>query len=423
MYGYIFAAAEIGLRHSIRDDVLLTPGYPPRYEPTLLRYDQWCKFGDKHFNKLSYKSGFNIQNCKQYFPIPPDLQLLDTTDLEQLGTELICVEQVTVLNEALCEYHKRMCGTFETVSFGCHQMRPWKRGVQTAEGCERSCSDRGGMCSHFVFDESEPDGPCFHTRKRFRRGECADGSYPLEGKAIAKKKKAQELTCPDPAWNDVQRMQDEYNVLGFAPDCVDTEPACLDWEARGECVSNPKYMRRVCPNTCRVEGCWDKHFNCRAWAESGQCEENFQYMVETCPVICRERRAQIAKERASQDAGRLQLLKDAREQEDADAKAEAALAEEAPDPDDDEGQQAQVVSEEEFEFKPARAVVKDAPPAPKSPEAHRTTSAETAEEELEVAWGRVALAAFGGALCVASICWGLPRLYRTRKVHVTAKEV
>ena len=304
----------------VREDVLLTPGYPPVYEPTLLRYDQWCRFGDKHFNKLSYKSGFSVQTCKQYFPQPPDLELIDSEDLQELGRELICVEQVAVLNEALCEYHQRKCCRFTPVRFGCHGMLPWRRGgaAMTAEACERSCCDRGGLCSHFVFDEAAEGGPCFHTRKAFRHGECPEGEYPLSGKAVGGKKESHQLTCPTPAWTDVQKMQEMRNVMAGNPDCLDSEPvikqvdtvfrlcgnseplprpeslgasptaqshlfdvqACRDWEARGECLANERYMRRVCPATCRVDGCWDRHYNCRAWAEQGQCEENFQYMIE-----------------------------------------------------------------------------------------------------------------------------------------------
>ena len=91
MYGYAFAAAEVGLRHSIRQDVLLTPGNPPLHEPTLLHYDQWCKFGERRFNKMSYKSGFSVQNCRQYFPRPPDLEVLlgqkELMGLGEFGTE------------------------------------------------------------------------------------------------------------------------------------------------------------------------------------------------------------------------------------------------------------------------------------------------------------------------------------------------
>ena len=427
MYGYIFAAAEVGLRHSIRDDVLLTVGHLPTYEPSLLRYDQWCKFGEKHFNKLSYKSGFNMQNCKQYFPRPPDLQLLDTEDLEELGRELICVEQVTVLNEAICEYHQRVCCTFEKVSFGCHDMRPFRRGnFMTAEGCERSCCDRGGLCSHWVFDESAADGPCFHTRKPLRLGECADGNYELTGKAVAGRKEIHPLTCPSPAWNDVQTMQEQQNVLGGSASCQDLEPACRDWQERGECTSNANYMNRVCPTTCRIEGCWDSHYNCRAWAEQGQCEANFDYMMRTCPVLCRERRVAVAKQRAVEDAERLKMLSEAREEE--EDPEDSALTEEDPDPDDDADVPDVNHPKEKDAYRPARVVAalsrdpKPPPPAPKPP----LPIGELPEDELQVAWGRVALAVIGAPLCIAGMVVTLRRLLghggRTRAVHAVMQK-
>ena len=423
MYGYVFAAAEVGIRHSIREDVLLTPGNPPVYEPTLLHYDKWCKFGERNFNKLSYKSGFSIQNCRQYFPRPPDLELLLGQDIAELGTELMCIEQVTVLNEALCEYHKRSCCKYETVSFGCHKMRPWKHGAMTAAGCEKSCCDRGGVCSHFVFDESDAEGPCFHSR--FRRGECAEGEYPLaSGSAVARVKQIYEIECPTPAWSDVQRMQDEQNVLGGTPTCQDTEPACADWEAKGECSSNAGYMRLVCPKTCRVEGCWDRHSNCPRWAEIGQCEENFQYMIETCPVVCRERRSRLAEERASKDAGRLQQLRDARAEQDAGLALDTSLAEEAVDP---ETEHAATVAENVELFQPARAVASARgvyAAATGAPNATGKGHIDVPlEDELEIAWMRVMLAGACGLLCAATVCRRLHGCRKRHAVHVISKHV
>ena len=93
MYGYAFAAAEAGLTHVVHDDIMLFPGYPPDYEPSLLHYGLWCKAGDHSFNKLSYKH-FGVRNCDQYFPEPPDLELILGKSKEELGTELICAPSV-----------------------------------------------------------------------------------------------------------------------------------------------------------------------------------------------------------------------------------------------------------------------------------------------------------------------------------------
>ena len=428
MYGYVFAAAEIGLRHSVRQDVLLTPGNPPLYEPTLLHYDQWCKFGERRFNKMSYKSGFSVHNCRQYFPRPPDLELLvgqkELIGIGELGTELMCIEQVSVLNAALCEYHKRSCCKYEKVSFACHKMRPWKHGEYlTAAGCEKSCCDRGGVCSHFVFDESNDEGPCFHSR--FRRGECAEGEYPLTSKgAIAKVKQQYEIECPTPAWSDVQRMQDEQNVLGGTPTCQDTESACEDWEAKGECLSNTGYMRLVCPKTCRVEGCWDRHENCGRWADIGQCEENFQYMLETCPVVCRERRARLAAELASKDAIRLQELRDRAADLDADLERDASLAEEAVDQRFEDSDHAAVAAENLDLFQPARAVASARVHAAPTVVAPNLTGKGHVlpEDEVEIAWMRVILAGAFGLLCVAAACRRLPGC-RKRRVKLAKFDV
>ena len=107
MYGYIFGAGSIGLQHIVRDDVVMFAGLPPAYEPALIHYGLFCQAGQQTFNKLSYKSGFNVRSCDQYFPEPPSLDSVRGSS--EMGTELVCVEQVAVLNEALCEYHRRTC--------------------------------------------------------------------------------------------------------------------------------------------------------------------------------------------------------------------------------------------------------------------------------------------------------------------------
>jgi len=428
MYGYAFAAAEVGLRHSIRQDVLLTPGNPPLHEPTLLHYDQWCKFGERRFNKMSYKSGFSVQNCRQYFPRPPDLEVLlgqkELMGLGEFGTELMCIEQVSVLNEALCEYHKRSCCKYETVSFACHDMRPWKHGEYlTAEGCEKSCCDRGGVCAHFVFDQSNDQGPCFHSR--FRRGECAEGEYPLTSKgAVARVKQKYEIECPTPAWSDVQRVQDEQNILGGTPTCQDTESACEDWEAKGECLSNHEYMRLVCPKACRVEGCWDRHEHCASWADLGQCEENFQYMLETCPVVCRERRARLAAELSSKDAIRLQELRDRAADLDADLARDALLAEEAVDQRFEDSDHAAAAAENLESFQPAHAVAHARVHATPTVAAPNLTGKGDIlpEDDVEIAWGRVLLAGACGLLCAAAACRRLPGC-RKRRVKLAKFDV
>ena len=288
MYGYAFAAAELGLQHVVRKDILVYAGTTPLYEPSIIHYGLWCQAGERMFNKLSYKSKFDVHSCEQYFPEPPDLQLFLGKEPSAMAVELLCTEQIAVFNEALCEYHGRTCCNWEDVDFACYDQKPMPL-LTTEEACRNRCCDRTGLCTHYVFDPTDSKGPCFHAK--MVRGECREGEFKVENpNAKVQRKVAREVVCPAPSWNDVQRMQDEQNVLGGVYTCEDTDEACRAWAKSGECITNDGFMLSACPLSCRADGCIDTHISCDRWAESGQCDENFQYMVEHCPVACRKLR-------------------------------------------------------------------------------------------------------------------------------------
>ena len=449
MYGYIFAAGEVGLRHSVREDVVLFSGLPPKYEPSLIHYGLFCSAGERTFNKLSYKSGFNVRTCGQYFPEPPSLESLRSSS--DLGLEIVCVEQVSVLNEALCEYHRRTCCDYENVEFGCHsQQRRWAARTEEASTC-RSCCSRGDKCSHYTFDEGTQE--CFHSH--FLRNQCADGEFELQGARIGRRKVAHELTCPSPSWSDVQKMQDEENVMGGTSDCSDRHTQCAAWAADSQCSLNPGFMHVECPETCRVDGCWDRHYHCGQWADMGQCEENFYYMVKTCPAACRKRRQRDVQEHAAElkaaheerRKAREQMLLGAGSQESAvkEDPQEEIAEEEDEDEEDEEATKARDGAEGQLagdsfgdgdrmeDYRPARVVAMDPKTVLKQAERdHPAPDAKLAADddgEFEVAWWRVTAAIAGAVVMlgavVAACCHGQLKgsLRRTAKRAVFVKDV
>ena len=64
MYGYVLAAAEVGVTHSIRRDVMLYPGYEPYLgrAPTIMHYGSDFHLGRAYFNKMSHQ-GLKLETC------------------------------------------------------------------------------------------------------------------------------------------------------------------------------------------------------------------------------------------------------------------------------------------------------------------------------------------------------------------------
>ncbi|CAK9212866.1 unnamed protein product [Sphagnum troendelagicum] len=111
MYGYSFGAAEIELRHNIRGDIMLYPGYIPNVEPCVLHYGLKFEIGDWHFSKAEWRDTDMTNICWKFFPKPPRLSSLGTelTDGERWKHN-ISIECVDTLNEALRLHHlKRGC--------------------------------------------------------------------------------------------------------------------------------------------------------------------------------------------------------------------------------------------------------------------------------------------------------------------------
>ena len=440
MYGYIFGAGSVGLQHAVRDDIVLFAGLSPTYEPSLIHYGLYCQEGQRTFNKLSYKSGFSPSTCEQYFPEPMSLESM--RGLQHPGAELICVELIAVINEALCEYHTRTCCNYETVSYGCHnqQLRPLLR---TEEACARSCCSRGDKCSHYVFGA---DGRCMHSH--FRRGQCGEGELKLEGGVAGHRKIARHIECPAPSWSDVQRVQDEEEALGGVSECKDLYPECKRWAQEAQCELNPDFMKTNCPATCRIEGCWNKHTSCEIWAgETGQCEENFQYMLEHCPVACRQRREKQLVEKKAQaiaaHAHRREVIQhteqlkeveeDIAEEDEADEEAAVQTRSSSQQLQQPEWQQQRVGAQkaaELAEFRPAMMVTQ-APQVDRTEAIRaRAEQAEIArsargpsgvvgEEEVEIAWGRVvAFAAACSAMVFFYRWFQSSKSWRSHKIHV-----
>ena len=76
---------------------------------------------------------------------------------------------------------------------------------------------------------------------------------------------------------------------GASDSCADDFKDCALWAMTGECASNAKYMDTHCRESCGKCGgssCTDGHGNCERWAKDGQCTANADYMTRECRRSC-----------------------------------------------------------------------------------------------------------------------------------------
>jgi ShK domain-like len=91
-------------------------------------------------------------------------------------------------------------------------------------------------------------------------------------------------------WSITHGVDDEQDPTGTcradgtcdSNDCVDKVPQCLFWAQKGECVNNPVYMAKSCPQSCELcignnllfpwendKDCEDSNPKCERWQREG----------------------------------------------------------------------------------------------------------------------------------------------------------
>ncbi|XP_022154175.1 peptidyl serine alpha-galactosyltransferase [Momordica charantia] len=110
MYGYSFGAAELQLRHIRNSKILIYPGYVPEsgVHYRVFHYGLEFKVGNWSFDKANWRETDVVNKCWAQFPDPPDTSTLDPTDKEAFDRDLLSIECIRTLNEALNLHHKKM---------------------------------------------------------------------------------------------------------------------------------------------------------------------------------------------------------------------------------------------------------------------------------------------------------------------------
>lgn len=102
MYGYVFAAAQVGVTHRIRRDVMLYPAYQPYLgrPPTIMHYGSDYTLGKAYFNKMSHQE-LRLETCPHFLFPDPDL-----SHINQLSKkDALTLEHLATLNAAFCDFY------------------------------------------------------------------------------------------------------------------------------------------------------------------------------------------------------------------------------------------------------------------------------------------------------------------------------
>ncbi|KAL5991190.1 hypothetical protein ACLOJK_012096 [Asimina triloba] len=100
---------QMNLRHIIRSDILIYPGYIPEpgVEPRVFHYGLEFGVGNWSFDKANWRNTDIVNTCWAKFPDPPDPSTIVSTDVTTARRDQLSIECMKTLNEALYLHHKR----------------------------------------------------------------------------------------------------------------------------------------------------------------------------------------------------------------------------------------------------------------------------------------------------------------------------
>lgn len=101
----------MNLRHLISDEIMIYPGYVPqpgvRYR--VFHYGLEFRVGNWSFDKANWRDTDVVNKCWAKFPDPPDPSTLDKANNENFQRDLLSIECIRTINEALRLHHERKC--------------------------------------------------------------------------------------------------------------------------------------------------------------------------------------------------------------------------------------------------------------------------------------------------------------------------
>lgn len=103
---------QLKLKHTISEDILIYPGYfpVPGVKYRVFHYGLRFSVGNWSFDKADWRVHDMVNRCGAKFPDPPSPPTLGQAD-ENFQRDLLSIECVKTLNEALNLHHKRRCNS------------------------------------------------------------------------------------------------------------------------------------------------------------------------------------------------------------------------------------------------------------------------------------------------------------------------
>lgn len=100
---------QLKLQHLISDEIMIYPGYVP--EPgvkyRVLHYGLEFRVGNWSFDKAKWRDTDMVNRCWAKFPDPPEPSTLNDTDKDIMQRDLLSIECMRTINEALRLHHER----------------------------------------------------------------------------------------------------------------------------------------------------------------------------------------------------------------------------------------------------------------------------------------------------------------------------
>ena len=157
MYGYVFAAAEAGVTHRIRRDVMLYPGYEPYLgrAPSIMHYGSDFTLGRAYFNKMSHQQ-LKLETCPNFLLDDPGLP-----SLSDLGKkEALSFEHLATLNAAFCRFYAKL-GCALPPRCGDGDGRSFEQQIAALQPALEKCEDDHDGCASWASSGECEKNPLF----------------------------------------------------------------------------------------------------------------------------------------------------------------------------------------------------------------------------------------------------------------------
>jgi peptidyl serine alpha-galactosyltransferase len=101
---------QLKLRHTINREIMIYPGYvfEPSIKYRVFHYGLPFGVGNWSFDKAKWREIDIVNKCWAKFPEPPDPSSLNRDDEKSLQQNLLSIECIKTLNDALDQHHERM---------------------------------------------------------------------------------------------------------------------------------------------------------------------------------------------------------------------------------------------------------------------------------------------------------------------------